>query len=146
MEDAAMHFNFDPVLQDEWVQDARFPAVPGMKRVVKAAQSHGCKVFGVTGRGADQKKATLRNLHKFYGDAFTSRRYFTKWADGKQPKYITCEVADACTRVEFKSQTRAHIEQKFGVKIIANFGDQFSDLLGGHGRAVKLPNPTYYLP
>jgi predicted secreted acid phosphatase len=146
MEDAAMHFNFDPVLQDEWVQDARFPAVPGMKRVVKAAQSHGCKVFGVTGRGADQKKATLRNLHKFYGDAFTSKRYFTKWADGKQPKYITCEVADACTRVEFKSQTRAHIEQKFGVKIIANFGDQFSDLLGGHGRAVKLPNPTYYLP
>ena len=146
MEDAAMHFNFDPALQDEWVQDARFPAVPGMKRVVKAAQSHGCKVFGLTGRGADQKKATLKNLRKFYGDAFVSKRFFTKWAEGKQPAYITCEVEDACTRVEFKSQVRAHIEKKFGVKIIGNFGDQFSDLLGGHGRPVKLPNPTYYLP
>ncbi len=30
---------------------------------------------------------------------------------------------------------------------MANFGDQFSDLIGGHAdRAVKLPNPTYYLP
>jgi predicted secreted acid phosphatase len=146
MEDAAMHFNFDPAIQDEWVQDARFPKVPGMKRVVQAAENHGCKVFGLTGRSADQKKATLRNLHKYYGDAFASKRYFTKWADGKQPGYITCEVADACTRVEFKSQTRAHIEKKWGVKIIGNFGDQYSDLLGGHGRPVKLPNPTYYLP
>ena len=57
MEDAAMDFNFDPALQDEWVQDKRFPAVPGMKRVVKAAKRAGCKVFGLTGRGADQRKA-----------------------------------------------------------------------------------------
>ena len=34
-----------------------------------------------------------------------------------------------------------------GFRIIANFGDQFSDLKGGSAdRAVKLPNPTYYLP
>ena len=33
------------------------------------------------------------------------------------------------------------------LKIIANFGDQFSDLIGGHRTArSKLPNPTYYLP
>jgi hypothetical protein len=31
-------------------------------------------------------------------------------------------------------------------RIIANFGDQFSDLIGGHGKPVKLPNPTYSLP
>ena len=48
--------------------------------------------------------------------------------------------------MEFKSQTRAYAEKKFKVKIIANFGDQFSDLIGGHGKPVKLPNPTYYLP
>ena len=30
---------------------------------------------------------------------------------------------------------------------MANFGDQFSDLKGGHAdKAYKLPNPTYYLP
>jgi predicted secreted acid phosphatase len=147
MEDAAMHFHFDPAIQDEWVQDARFRPVPGMRAVVKAAQKSGCKVFGLTGRSKDQKKATLQNLRKYYGAAFVSKRYFTKWADGHQPKYVTCAVPDACTRVEFKSQTRAHIEKKFRVKIIGNFGDQYSDLLGGHAsKAVKLPNPTYYLP
>ena len=128
------------------MQGKKFTPVPGMKRVVKAAKSGGCKVIGLTGRGADQRKATLQNLRKYYGDAFRSKYYFTKWADGKQPAYITCEVEDECTRVEFKSQTRAHAEEKFGVKIIANFGDQFSDLIGGHGKPVKLPNPTYYLP
>ena len=138
--------NRDPALQDEWVQDARFPAVPGMKRVVKAAKNGGCKVIGLTGRGADQRKATLENLRKYYGDAFRSKLYFTKWADGEQPPYVTCEVTEECTRVEFKSQTRADAEKKFKVKIIANFGDQFSDLIGGHGKPVKLPNPTYYLP
>jgi predicted secreted acid phosphatase len=146
MEDDAMAFNFDPALQDEWVQDKRFPAVPGMKRVVKAAQKAGCKVIGLTGRGADQRKATLQNLRKFYGDAFRSKFYFTKWADGEQPSYVTCQVEDECTRVEYKAQTRAYAEKKFNVKIIANFGDQFSDLIGGHGKPVKLPNPTYYLP
>jgi hypothetical protein len=31
--------------------------------------------------------------------------------------------------------------------VVANFGDQFSDLIGGHALApIKLPNPTYYLP
>ena len=141
MEDAAMAFNFDPALQDEWVQGKKFTPVPGMKRVVKAAKSGGCKVIGLTGRGADQRKATLQNLRKYYGDAFRSKYYFTKWADGKQPAYITCEVEDECTRVEFKSQTRAHAEKKFGVKIIANFGDQFSDLLGGQRQAGEAAEP-----
>ena len=32
-------------------------------------------------------------------------------------------------------------------RIVANFGDQFSDLIGGSSLlTVKLPNPTYYLP
>ena len=101
-----MAFNFDPALQDEWVQGQQFPAVPGMKRVVKAAKNAGCKVFGLTGRSADQRKATLKNLRKYYGDAFRSKHFFTKWADGEQPSYVTCEVNDECTRVEFKSQTR----------------------------------------
>jgi hypothetical protein len=30
---------------------------------------------------------------------------------------------------------------------VANFGDQPSDLKGGHAeRTFKLPNPNYYLP
>ena len=30
MEDRAMQFNFDPVVQDKWVQKQRFPATPSM--------------------------------------------------------------------------------------------------------------------
>ena len=62
-----------------------------------------------------------------------------------RPPYITC-AASTCTTVEYTSQTRAHI-QALGYRIVANAGDQFSDLLGGSSnRAIKLPNPTYYLP
>jgi len=48
--------------------------------------------------------------------------------------------------VHYKSATRAHIES-LGYEIVGNFGDQFSDLEGGHAdRTFKLPNPNYFLP
>ena len=64
MEDGAMHFNFDPKLQDTWVQQQLFPAVPGMVDFVDKAAKLGYTVFGVTGRNDDQKTATLANLTK----------------------------------------------------------------------------------
>ena len=149
MEDAAMKFNFDPALQDIWVQDQRFPATPKMARVVKAAQRGGCRIVGLTGRNDNQKAATIANLNKLYDGAFTPGLYFTKWTGvgaSQQPAYVTCAAAK-CTTVEYKSQTRRHIEHDLHLKIVANFGDQFSDLIGGHAqKAYKLPNPTYYLP
>ena len=149
MEDAAMHFVFDPALQDVWVQDERFPATPHMDRVVKAAKKGGCTIFGLTGRNDNQREATLDNLQKWYPGAFKDKYYFTKWTgtgSSQQPSYITCAAAK-CTTIEYKSQTRAHIEDDLGFHIVANYGDQFSDLIGGHAdEAVKLPNPTYYLP
>jgi acid phosphatase class B len=34
-----------------------------------------------------------------------------------------------------------------GYTIMADFGDQYSDLLGGNaGHQVKIPNPMYYIP
>jgi predicted secreted acid phosphatase len=149
MEDAAMHFNFDPALQDEWVQDQRFPATPSMKRVVDAARSAGCKVVGLTGRNHAQKQATIANLNKLYDGAFKRGLYFTKWTGvggSQQPAYIQCAV-EKCTTIEYKSQTRRYLETRRGMRIVANFGDQFSDLIGGYAdKQVKLPNPTYYLP
>jgi predicted secreted acid phosphatase len=147
MEDAAMHFTFDPALQDVWVQDERFPATPSMRRIVRAAHSHGCRIVGITGRNANQRAATISNLNKLYDGAFRPGLYFTKWVDpADQPSYITC-AAEKCTTIEYKSQTRAYLEAQRGMRIVANFGDQFSDLIGGHAdKQVKLPNPTYYLP
>ncbi len=51
-----------------------------------------------------------------------------------------------CTTVQYKSGTRKHIEDDLGYEIIANFGDQYSDLDGGYAdRTYKLPNPTYFV-
>ena len=151
MEVAAMHFNFDPKLQDVWVQDERFPATPAMTPLVNAVADAGCRVVGLTGRNDDQRAATLGNLKKVGYQPFDENYFFTKWTgvgNSQQPGYISCATSK-CTTIEYKSQTRAHVESReFGrYHIIANVGDQFSDLIGGHsGRTVKMPNPTYYLP
>jgi predicted secreted acid phosphatase len=151
MEVAAMHFNFDPVLQNEWVQDQRFPATPSMVALEQAVQKAGCTVIGLTGRNDDQKAATLGNLAAVGYTGFTAQNYYTKWTGvgaSQQPAYIHCATAK-CTTIEYKSQTRAFVQTTAGghYRIVANFGDQFSDLIGGSSLLdVKLPNPTYYLP
>ncbi|SDU99341.1 HAD superfamily, subfamily IIIB (Acid phosphatase) [Microlunatus sagamiharensis] len=151
MEVHDMHFTFDPVLQDEWVQDQRFPATPAMVSYVKAAQKAGFTIFGLTGRNDGQKAATIANLAKvgYPADAFVADRFFTKPKSGQPyPAWVSgCVGGSTCTTIEYKSKTRAHIEDDLGYTVVATFGDQYSDLLGGYAdRAVKLPNPTYYLP
>ncbi len=57
---------------------------------------------------------------------------------------ITLKVS--CPTIQYKSGTRAYIESQ-GYDIVADFGDQYSDLLGGYAdKTFKLPNPSYYLP
>jgi hypothetical protein len=47
--------------------------------------------------------------------------------------------------VQYKSGTREHIES-LGYDIVANFGDQYSDLDGGYAdKTFKVPNPTYFV-
>ncbi len=151
MEAHDMKFVFDPALQNDWVQDERFPATPRMVALVNKIHDAGCTVVGITGRNDDQKAATIGNLTKLGYEGFTAANYYTKWTGvgtSQQPGYVTCAAAK-CTTIEYKSQTRKHVESASGggYRIVANFGDQFSDLKGGHAdRAVKLPNPTYYLP
>ena len=79
---------------------------------------------------------------------------FTKPAVGSYPAYLNqaqfCAAAIAasasCATIPYKSGTRAYIESQ-GYNIVANFGDQFSDLLGGFSdKTFKMPNPNYYLP
>jgi predicted secreted acid phosphatase len=160
MEDGEMKFVFDPVRQGAWVSGHLFQAVPGMPQLVKAAAGAGCTVFGLTGRGAAQQADTVANLtEKGYVDAagqplFSSARFFTKGpvvvssGDATIPTqpWVDCGGDGVCSTIEYKSGTRAHIEE-VGFDIVGNFGDQWSDLVGGYSSHVyKLPNPTYYLP
>ncbi len=153
MEDADMAFVFDPVVQDrDWVQPQRFPATPGMVELVAAVRASGCAIVGLTGRNDTQKAATLGNLAKVGYAGFTDELYFTKWKSGTvpadRPWLADTPCADGvCTTIEYKSLTRKHLVDDLHYDVVANVGDQFSDLIGGYAdRSVKLPNPTYYLP
>jgi hypothetical protein len=95
------------------------------------ARSKGVAVFFVTGRPPQIAGVTALNLVNVGYDA--------GW-DGLYTKPV-----DAGTQA-FKAGTRAAIEQR-GYDIVANVGDQESDLDGGHAdRAFKLPNPFYFIP
>jgi len=147
----------------QFVTDQKFPAVPGMVAMATAAADEGYAVFFLTGRGAAQEAATLGNLA---GDGVGEDAgypqptalvngedgLFTKPAVADYPDYLKAACATeiatgaSCTTIHYKSATRAHIES-LGYDIVANFGDQFSDLKGGSAdRTFKLPNPNYFLP
>ena len=79
---------------------------------------------------------------------------FTKPAIGSYPAYLNqpqfcgpnITAGTSCPTIQYKSGTRAYIESQ-GYDIVADFGDQFSDLLGGFAdKTFKMPNPNYYLP
>jgi HAD superfamily, subfamily IIIB (Acid phosphatase) len=157
----ASNWAFNPATNAEFVLGQRFPAVPGMVDLVTTAEREGYAIFFLTGRGAAQEAATLGNLtadgvgvDAGYPKPTTLRDgedgLFTKPAVADYPDYLKKACATdpngSCTTIHYKSATRAHIES-LGYDIVANFGDQFSDLKGGFAdRTFKLPNPNYYLP
>jgi HAD superfamily, subfamily IIIB (Acid phosphatase) len=94
------------------------------------ARARGVAVFFVTGRPSVFQKVTVANLKK---------AGYTKGWTGLAMKPTAAKTA------AFKSAQRAAI-QKRGYDIVANLGDQESDLDGGHAdRAFKLPNPFYFV-
>jgi predicted secreted acid phosphatase len=79
---------------------------------------------------------------------------FTKPPVGSYPAYLNTPdfcgpnitAGTSCPTIQYKSGTRAYIESQ-GYDVVADIGDQFSDLLGGYAdKTFKMPNPNYYLP
>jgi predicted secreted acid phosphatase len=79
---------------------------------------------------------------------------FTKPPVGSYPAYLDTpefcgpfiDQGVSCPTIQYKSGTRAYIESQ-GYEIVADMGDQFSDLEGGFAdKTFKMPNPNYYLP
>ena len=152
---------FNPTTNAQFVNDQRFPAVPGMVELASAAARAGYSIIWITGRPATQEAATLGNLtHDGIGvDAGYPRPatlndgedgLFTKPAVADYPDYLKAACAGdpggSCTTSHYKTATRAHIES-LGYDIVGNFGDQFSDLVGGFAdHTYKMPNPNYFLP
>jgi hypothetical protein len=158
---------YNPVTNAAYVLGEKFPAVPGMVDLAKFAAAKGFAVIWITGRPGSQEAATLANLTTADVAGGVSAGYpapttlstgedglFTKPAVGAYPAYLDkpefCASAIAanksCATIPYKSGTRAYIES-LGYDIVADFGDQYSDLLGGYtDNTFKLPNPNYYLP
>ena len=111
-------------------QDA--PIAPTLQ-VFQTARALGVTVFFISGRPESERAATERNLR-----AAGYARY--------EQAFFTPNGAHFASLVEFKAPTRQKIAA-MGYSIIANMGDQMSDLDGGSSeKTFKLPNPFYYIP
>lgn len=115
------------------IEAANDPAIKPTLNLYNYALNHGISVFFVSGRAQSLKNATVINLQ---------RAGYKNWSG----LYLRPEKYDSKSIIPFKSQARARIMAK-GYTIIANIGDQYSDIKGGYAKkGFKLPNPYYYLP
>ncbi|MEU4093521.1 HAD family acid phosphatase [Streptomyces sp. NPDC026673] len=139
-------FNYTPASNDAYIQNKDMAPVFGMPQLADWAADHGVTVFWITGRPETQRAASVRNLGTAgYTSAADPAHFFLK--NKVATDYLPCSTPTwTCSTVDYKAGTRAHIEAQ-GYDIIANFGDQYSDLSGGHAdKSFKLPNPMYYVP
>ena len=129
-EETATDFGYVPELWAAWEKAGTAPAVPAVLALYRDARAHGVAVFFVTGRREPSREGTARNLANVgYADY--------AGLDLKPSEYHEKSV------VPYKSGRRAAIEAQ-GYTIVANVGDQRSDLEGGHAeRSFLLPNPMY---
>jgi HAD superfamily, subfamily IIIB (Acid phosphatase) len=136
------NFVFNPATNAAFVNNAVFPATPGMPALVSHARDDGYTVFFLTGRPEAQRPGTVTNLANAGYGTEDKDHLFLK--DNTAPWLASC--APTCSTTQYKSLTREHIES-LGFDIVANFGDQFSDLNGGFAdQTFKIPNPMYFLP
>jgi HAD superfamily, subfamily IIIB (Acid phosphatase) len=137
-------FGYTPASNSAYIATKTMAAVFGMPQLVDWAAARGVTVFYVTGRPEAQRDVSAANLAAVgYTPAADAQHFFLK-NSASPPAYLSC--GSTCTTEQYKSGTRAHIESE-GYDVLANFGDQYSDLSGGYAdRDVKMPNPMYYIP
>jgi acid phosphatase len=130
--------------QRQWELSAQATAIAptldlfNLLKGLKDRDGNPVAVFFITGRNNDpfERMATEYNLRRAGYDGW--KALFMR------PDHPPAEPVSV-----YKTATRALIEdgQDYGYGIIANIGDQISDLEGGHAkRCFKVPNPFYYIP
>ncbi len=129
----AHKYNFGPDAKeiDEYYLEAKSPPLLPVVALYQLAQKKGLAVFLITGRETPLLAATEKNLHNVGLNGW--KALYTK-----EGKFASAAL--------YKSKVRKAIEEQ-GYSIVANIGDQQSDLTGGHAeRVFKLPNPFYFVP
>jgi acid phosphatase len=116
-----------------WDLRAHSTVIAPTMEVFNTAKDRGAAIFFITGRDEPQRAATERNLQAVGYTGYTQ---------------LIMEPPDAhyVSAADFKAPQRAQIEQQ-GYTIIANVGDQPSDLDGGFSeQTYLLPDPFYRIP
>lgn len=117
----------------KWIRTGKALPLAPTKEIYERAKAHAIPIFLVTGRPEFLRAATVRDLQE---------AGYSGWS-GLHMK--PTHDADPSI-IPFKSGVRRMLTEN-GYDIILNVGDQKSDLAGGYARrAVKLPNPFYFIP
>jgi len=116
-----------------WDQRGGSTLIPPTKDISTSAKERGATIFFITGRPEPQRAATERNLQAV-------------GYSGSEQLIMEPPGAHYVSAADFKAPRRAQIEAR-GYTIIANIGDQPSDLAGGFSQQTYLlPNPFYRIP
>ncbi|MGE4045613.1 MAG: HAD family acid phosphatase [Acetobacteraceae bacterium] len=108
------------------------PILPTLS-LFRRARSLDIEVFFITGRPENQRAATERNLRN-------------AGYNGYKSLFMVPAGSHFASAADFKAPIRARIEAD-GYTIIANVGDQPSDLSGGNAeKSFLLPDPFYRVP
>lgn len=125
----AQDFGYVPAVWKQWVNSAQARAIVPVQVVYDMAVRAGVAVFFITARSPDDAAATEKNLRAVGYETWTKIYY--------KPDDL------ASTARAYKTGIRRQLVAE-GYTIIANIGDQESDLAGGYAeRTFKLPNPVY---
>jgi predicted secreted acid phosphatase len=142
------NYTYSSATWADYVAKADRPAVFGTPELVAYAESKGVEVFYNSGLKESQRVSAVANLKKVGADINLDADHMFLKDAANPPAYLSdCATPGAwtCTTVQYKSGTRKHIES-LGYDVIANVGDQYSDLEGGYAdKTYKIPNPTYYV-
>ncbi len=144
----ALGFGGTPQMQNTAEGRADDPAIMPTLKLYRFAIKHGISVFFITGRTESFRKSTIKNLVSTgYRDVMNATQ--------------ACEdsgsVSPACnlylrngkylntSAIPYKTEMRRKIT-KAGYTIIANIGDQYSDLAGGYSLRTYKSDYMYYIP
>jgi predicted secreted acid phosphatase len=122
-----------PCGQASWVTSSQAEAIIPTLGLFRAAKAKGVSIFFITGRYETAREATEANLRKVGYDGWSA--LIMRPAGTSTP-----------SAADYKAPERAKIAAQ-GFTIIANVGDQPSDLAGGNAeRTYLVPNPFYRIP
>ncbi len=118
---------------NQWILKSSAEAIQPARKLFNTAKASGVVVIFITARPDKQRDATIINLDHAGFDGWTELR--------TRPDRDNFPTVQA-----YKTAERIKVEAE-GYTIIANVGDQMSDIDGEHGGCTfKVPNPFYFIP